>query len=64
MVPRKSRAIPILLHEFYDSVIGGHSGELKTYLRLATNWYWRGMRKGVSDCAQQCTICQQQKVSQ
>lgn len=35
VLPQKSIFIPVLLKEYHDSVIGGHSGELKTYLRMA-----------------------------
>lgn len=44
--------------------MGGHSGELKTYLRIAADWYWIGMRRDISSHVQQCVVCQQQKVSQ
>lgn len=54
----------VLLQEYHDSVSGGHAGELKTYLRLAGDWFWAGMRKDVTSYVQQCNICQQQKVSQ
>lgn len=35
MVPPKSELIGALLCEYHDSPVGGHSCELKTYLRLA-----------------------------
>lgn len=41
--------------------MGGHAREVKTYLRLATNWFWEGMRNDVKRYVQQCQICQQQK---
>lgn len=50
-----------LLKEYHDSPLGGHAGELKTYLRLATEWYWVGMRKDISTYIRACTICQKQK---
>lgn len=39
VIPRKSAVIPVLLRECHDSLVGGHSGELKMYLRMATEWY-------------------------
>ena len=39
---QSSPFIPVL-HEYHDSPLGGHMGELKTYLRLAAEWFWHGM---------------------
>lgn len=44
VIPQSSSFIPKLLHEYHDSVLGGHSGEFKTYQRLAAEWFWVGMR--------------------
>ena len=35
VLARSSPFIPVLLHEYHDSPLGGHAGELKTYLQLA-----------------------------
>lgn len=35
--------IPLFLHEFHNTPIGGHSGYLRTYRRLAENLYCVGM---------------------
>ncbi|XP_048496700.1 transposon Tf2-1 polyprotein [Beta vulgaris subsp. vulgaris] len=61
MVPANSTLSRTLLREYHDSPLGGHAGELKTYLRLATEWFWVGMRKEVARYVQACTTCQQQK---
>lgn len=42
---------------------GGHSGELKTYMRIAREWFWLGMRDEVSQYVRDCPVCQQQKQS-
>lgn len=54
----------MLLSKYRDFVVGGHSGELKTYLRLAKVWYWAGMKQDVAEYVQRCVVCLQQKVSQ
>lgn len=33
--PRKSSFIPTILHMYHNSPVGGHSGDVKTYLRIA-----------------------------
>lgn len=58
VVPHKPVFRQVLLREYHDSASGGHNGELKTYLRLAVDWYWTGMRKEVTTYVQQCTVCQ------
>ena len=39
VIPKHSKLIPMLLKEYHDSGIGGHSGEVKTYRRLAADFY-------------------------
>lgn len=58
VIPSNSIFKTALLKEYHDSVSGGHKGELKTYLRLAVDWFWAGMRKDVAKYVQQCLICQ------
>ena len=64
VIPKTSSFIPLLLTHNHDSVVGGHAGEVKTYLRLAAEWYWSGMRKTVSNYVRHCSVCQQQKALQ
>ena len=63
-LPRNSTYISLLLHEYHDSAIGGHAGEAKTYLRIAKDWFWVGMKRDVTDYVHKCSVCQAQKVSQ
>ena len=44
VLSKSSPFIPIILREYHDSPMGDHSGELKTYLRVAAKWYSEGMR--------------------
>lgn len=64
VLTKSSSFIPNLLREYHDSPTGGHSGEVKTYLRLASEWYWQGMRKQIADHVQKCVTCQKNKHSQ
>lgn len=47
MIAKDSTMIPKLLKEYHDSVIGGHAGETKTYLKIAADWFWVGMKHQV-----------------
>ncbi|GJW47026.1 putative mitochondrial protein, partial [Tanacetum coccineum] len=47
VIPRHSPWIPKLFYEFHNSVVGGHSGALKTQRRMAKEVYWVGMKKDV-----------------
>lgn len=49
-----STLIPHLLKFYHDSPIGGHTGELKTYLRIAGEWFWPGMRKSITNYVRAC----------
>lgn len=61
VIPKNSSLIPSLLKEYHDSTIGGHAGEMRTYQRIAAEWFWAGMRKDVIKHVQECSVCQQQK---
>ena len=53
----------LLLQEFHETPIGGHAGVQRTYLRLAANFVWEGMKKDVKDYVGQCYTCQTVKYS-
>ncbi|RVW67435.1 Retrovirus-related Pol polyprotein from transposon 17.6 [Vitis vinifera] len=50
-----------LLQEFHDSKMAGHSGVLRTFKRLAQQFYWPSMYKNIQDYIQQCATCQKTK---
>ncbi|XP_028551707.1 uncharacterized protein LOC114579901 [Dendrobium catenatum] len=51
VIPRTSIHIPNLLQEFHRSAVGGHSGVQKTYMRLVSKLYWKGMHRDVGEMA-------------
>lgn len=57
VLPHTSSFILLLLHEFHGSPIGGHSGFLKTYRRLATELYWEGIKTFIQDYVVACATC-------
>lgn len=62
-LPGNSKHIPMILRECHDSLLGGHSGVLKTLQRIKATFYWPKMRKHVQDYVAACEICQTHKYS-
>lgn len=52
-----------VMHAYHDSVLGGHSGFLRTYKRLTKELYWMGMKNDIKRYVDECWICQQNKTS-
>ncbi|MFS8019295.1 putative nucleotidyltransferase, Ribonuclease H [Helianthus anomalus] len=63
VIPKHSKYIPALLHEFHSAASGGHSGFYRTYQRLAAHLYWPGMTTTVKNFVRECDICQRCKAS-
>ncbi|KAL0537221.1 hypothetical protein IC582_026196 [Cucumis melo] len=61
VLSKTSKLIPTMLHTFHDSMVGGHSGFLRTYKRLASELYWPGMKKDVQEYCEECVVCQRNK---
>ena len=51
----------LLLKEFHDSKMAGHSGVLRTYRRLSQNFYWEAMKQDVRVYVAACDVCQRNK---
>ncbi|VFQ77089.1 unnamed protein product [Cuscuta campestris] len=52
-----------LLAEYHSSPMAGHQGVEQTFHRLATTFYWPGMRKDVRQFVAACLACQTTKYS-
>ena len=63
VLPRCSAFLPLLFEIFHSSVVGGHSGVLKTLKRIQQTFYWSGMVKDVQKFVSECEICQTHKTS-
>ncbi|KAA0066459.1 Retrotransposable element Tf2 [Cucumis melo var. makuwa] len=50
-----------MLSTYHDSVVGGHSGFLRTYKRLASELYWPSMKTDVKKYCEECIVCQRNK---
>jgi hypothetical protein len=51
-----------VLLELHTSPVGGHSGFLKTYLRVMKDFFWDGLKTDVQRFVVECLLCQQNKV--
>ncbi|KAA0040843.1 Ty3/gypsy retrotransposon protein [Cucumis melo var. makuwa] len=61
VVSQSSKLIPHILHSYHDSAVGGHSGFLRTYKRIAGELYWQGMKTVIKKYCAECLICQRNK---
>jgi hypothetical protein len=61
VIPPTSSLCTTLLAEFHNSKMGGHSGVLRTYTRIAQSFFWEGMKKDVRKYVATCDTCQQNK---
>jgi transposase InsO family protein len=48
--------------ELHTSVVGGHSGFLKTYHRVKKDFFWDGLKTNVQRFVVECVVFQQNKV--
>ena len=63
VLPSDSVFIPLLLKEYHDSLLGGHSGILKTMKRIRAVFYWQNMRKHIQEYVTACEVYQTHKYS-
>lgn len=52
------------LAHFHNSKEGGHSGWLRTYIRIKHFFYWEGLKSEVKKMVAECDICQKVKYDQ
>jgi hypothetical protein len=48
--------------EFYTSLVGGHSGFLKTYHKVKKEFFWDGLKIDVQRFVEECLVFQQNKL--
>jgi len=55
---------PMLLHYYHDSALSGHLGTRKTFMKIATNFWWSRMWLEIFDYVRKCDLCQRAKPAQ
>uniref|UniRef100_A0A151UG99 Retrotransposable element Tf2 n=1 Tax=Cajanus cajan TaxID=3821 RepID=A0A151UG99_CAJCA len=60
-IPQDSPLVTKVLYEFHSTPQGGHAGILKTYKRVAEQFYWTGVKQSVEKYVRTCIQCQQTK---
>ncbi|KAJ9558601.1 hypothetical protein OSB04_013215 [Centaurea solstitialis] len=63
VLPRGSPWVEKLFLEYHGGPIGGHGGTQKTYQRLASEFFWKGMKTDVAKWVAECDVCQRNKAS-
>ena len=63
VIPSSSSFISAIMQEGHSGPIEGHSGILKTLKRIATSFYWVGMKTDIQRFVTRCDICQKYKSS-
>ena len=53
----------LLLKEFHETPMGGHASIQRSYLCLATNFFWEGVKRDAKDYVEHYYICQIVKYS-
>ncbi|KAL1544617.1 hypothetical protein AAHA92_21443 [Salvia divinorum] len=61
VVPAHSPWIQRLMAEYHITPTGGHAGAYRTYRRIASNVYWPGMMKHITNFVAACATCQKNK---
>uniref|UniRef100_A0A2N9FZS8 Reverse transcriptase n=1 Tax=Fagus sylvatica TaxID=28930 RepID=A0A2N9FZS8_FAGSY len=61
VLPASSQFKTHLIREFHDTPVGGHSGVLRTYKRIAASFYWAGMKRDIHNYIRKCDVCQRNK---
>ena len=60
-VPREPGLREEILGHFYNSKEGGHSGWLRTYIKVKHFFYWEGLKEEVRGMMARCDTCQKVK---
>jgi len=61
VIPATSSLTQLILNEYHDNTIGGHSGVAKIVERICYNFYWPNMQKEIKNYVQSCIVCQKAK---
>ncbi|GJS43651.1 ty3-gypsy retrotransposon protein [Tanacetum coccineum] len=59
----ESKLKELLLSEFHNTSMVGHSGVKKMLVGMSALFYWKGMRKTIEDFIRKYLVCQQTKYS-
>ena len=63
VIPRQTSFIEAILSDFHDNPVGGHAGYLRTYKRIANQFYWTGMKGDIKRNVSECQVCQINKTN-
>ena len=61
VLPSTSQHKQQVIHELHNTLVSGHSRNLRTYKRLLANFFWVQMKSNIKAFIQQCDTCQHNK---
>lgn len=61
LLSRNSAVLTDILHECHSAPSAGHPGEKRTFARVASSFYWKGMRSDIRKFVAACPTCQATK---
>ena len=60
----KSKVNKLIMKEYHDNPLAGHSGFYKTYKQIREKYSWKALKGDIQKYVQECEICQQNKIEQ
>ena len=52
-----------IIKEMHENPLGGHQGIARTFNKINTQYYWKGMRRQIKEYIQKCPTCQKNKTN-
>lgn len=52
-----------IIREMHENPLGGHQGITRTFNRINSQYYWKGMRRQIKEYIQKCPTCQRNKTN-
>jgi len=49
VIPPNNNLAQLILQEYHNSALGGHSGIAKTLARISSQFYWLNMKKQICE---------------
>ena len=61
-MPPKDERVKIIC-SLHDALIGGHKGINKAYHKIRERYYWKGMRRDITEYVRTISVCNEWKIN-